>query len=129
MVAFIRTTLNFHIACFRNLIKDQPLKLTFCSQPKSKFCTTIIEHFAYWSFPLGLFKKLSTLDPKKFCTVSFQKLVFFVSLYPEFLKKTKKWKNVDFWSILAVTPKTKSQTLKFFFEKDKKPLIDRFHHL
>ena len=46
-----------------------------------------------------------------------------------FYKKNKEMKNVDFWSILAVTPKTKSQTLKFFFEKDKKPLIDRFHYL
>ena len=40
----------------------------------------------------GLFEKWSTLAPKKFYDIPFQKLVFWVSLYPEFLeeKKTKK---------------------------------------
>ena len=51
----------------------------------------------------SLFEKWSTLDPKKFYAIPFQKLVFLVSLYPEFLeKKNKEIKKVDFWSILAV---------------------------
>ena len=51
----------------------------------------------------GLFEKWSTLDPKKFYAIPFQKLVFLISLYPEFLeKKQRNKKNVDFWSILAV---------------------------
>ena len=48
-------------------------------------------------------KNGQTLDPKKFYAIPFQKLVFLVSLYPEFLeKKNKEIKKVDFWSILAV---------------------------
>ena len=51
----------------------------------------------------GLFEKWSTLDAKKFYAIPLQKLVFLVSLYPEFLeKKNKEIKKVDFWSILAV---------------------------
>ena len=40
----------------------------------------------------GLFEKWSILASKKFYDIPFQKLVFWVSLYPEFLeeKKTKK---------------------------------------
>ena len=38
----------------------------------------------------GLFEKWSALDPKKFYATSFQKLVFLVSLYPEFLEKKNK---------------------------------------
>ena len=40
---------------------------------------------------LGLFEKWSTLDPKNSFAIPFQKFVFLVSSYPEFLeKKTKK---------------------------------------
>ena len=39
--------------------------------------------------------------PKKFYAIPFQKLVFLVSLYPEFLEK-KQIKKVDFCSILAI---------------------------
>ena len=39
---------------------------------------------------VGLSEKWSTLDPKNFYAITFQKLVFLVSLYPEFLgKKTE----------------------------------------
>ena len=52
---------------------------------------------------VGLFDKWSKLDPKFFYAIPFQKLVFLISLYPEFLeKKQRNKKNVDFWSILAV---------------------------
>ena len=51
----------------------------------------------------GLFEKWSTLDPKKFYAIPFQKLVFLISLYPEFLeKKQRNTKKVDFWSVLGV---------------------------
>ena len=52
----------------------------------------------------SLFEKWSTLDPKHFYAIPFQKLVFLVSLYPEFLEKKKrnKTKLVKFWSILGV---------------------------
>ena len=36
---------------------------------------------------MGLFGKWLTLDPKSFYAIPFRKLVFFVSLYPEFLEK------------------------------------------
>ena len=50
----------------------------------------------------GVFEKWSTLDPKNFYTMSFQKLVFLISIYPECLeKKQRNKKKVDFWSILA----------------------------
>ena len=39
---------------------------------------------------MGLFEKWSTLDPKKFYAIPFQKLLFLVSLYPEFLEKKNK---------------------------------------
>ena len=49
---------------------------------------------AIWAFSLkiqGLFQKWSTLDPKNFYAIPFQKLVFLISFYPEFLEKhTKK---------------------------------------
>ena len=52
---------------------------------------------------MGLFKKWLTLDPENFYAIPFQKLVFLISLYPEFLeKKQGNKKKVDFWSILAV---------------------------
>ena len=35
----------------------------------------------------GLFEKWSTLDAKDFYAIPFQKLVFLISLYPEFLEK------------------------------------------
>ena len=38
----------------------------------------------------GLFQKWSTLDPKKFYAILFQKLVFLVSLYPELLEEKNK---------------------------------------
>ena len=51
----------------------------------------------------GLFEKWSTLDPKNFYAIPFQKLVLLISLYPEFLeKKQRNKKIVDFWSILGV---------------------------
>ena len=51
----------------------------------------------------GLFEKWLILDPKKFYAIPFQKSVFLISLYPEFLeeKKQRNKKKVDFWSILA----------------------------
>ena len=40
--------------------------------------------------------------PKKFDAIALQKLVFLVSLYPEYLEKNKEIKSkVDFWSIVA----------------------------
>ena len=52
---------------------------------------------------VGLFEKWSTLDPKNFYAIPFQKVVFLISLYPELLgKKNKEIKKVDFWSIVAV---------------------------
>ena len=46
---------------------------------------------------VGLFDKWSKLDPKFFYAIPFQKLVFLISLYPEFLgKKNKEIKKVDF---------------------------------
>ena len=41
----------------------------------------------------GLFEKWSTLDPKHSNAIPFQKLVFLISLYPEFLEKKKKYKK------------------------------------
>ena len=38
---------------------------------------------------LGLFQKWLTLDPKKFYAISSEKLVFLISLYPEFLEKER----------------------------------------
>ena len=35
-------------------------------------------------------KNGQTLDPKKFYAIPFQKLVFLISLYPEFLEKKNK---------------------------------------
>ena len=51
-----------------------------------------------------LFEKWSILDPKKVDAIPFQKLVFLISLYPEFLekKKQRKKQKVVFWSILAI---------------------------
>ena len=40
-----------------------------------------------------LFEKWSTLDPKKVYAIPFQKLVFLISLYPEFFGKKNKEKN------------------------------------
>ena len=70
---------------------------------------TNIEHslwilllYSLWIYQ-GLFEKWSTLDSKKFYAILFQKLVFLISLYPEFLeKKNKEIKKSWFWSILAV---------------------------
>ena len=42
---------------------------------------------------MGLLEKWSTLDPKSFYAISFQKLVFLISLYPEFLEKNKEIKK------------------------------------
>ena len=39
---------------------------------------------------VGLFEKWSTLDPKSFYAIPFQKLVFLISLYPVFLEKNKR---------------------------------------
>ena len=39
---------------------------------------------------MGMFEKWSTLDPKVFCVIPFQKLVFLVSVYPEFWEKKNK---------------------------------------
>ena len=51
----------------------------------------------------SLFEKWSTLDPKNFYAIPFQKLVFLISLYPEFLEKNQRnKKKVDFWSILPI---------------------------
>ena len=41
-------------------------------------------------------KNGQTLDPKKFYAIPFQKLVFLISLYPEFLEKTKEIKKLIF---------------------------------
>ena len=42
---------------------------------------------------VGLSENWSTLDPKNFYAIPFQKLVFLISLYPEFLEKKKKYKK------------------------------------
>ena len=42
------------------------------------------------SSAVGLVSKWSTLDPKGFHAIPFQKLVFLISLYPEFLEKKPK---------------------------------------
>ena len=36
---------------------------------------------------MSLFEKWSILDPKTFYAIPFQKLMFLVSVYPEFLEK------------------------------------------
>ena len=41
----------------------------------------------------GLFEKWSTLDPKIFYAIPFQKLLFLISLYSEFLEKKKRNKK------------------------------------
>ena len=41
----------------------------------------------------GLFEKWPTLDPKSFYAIPFQKLVFLISLYPEFLEKNQRNKK------------------------------------
>ena len=52
---------NFWTCALRRIMRDNPL--------------------------MGLFGKWLTLDPKSFYAIPFRKLVFFVSLYPEFLEK------------------------------------------
>ena len=42
---------------------------------------------------VGLFGEWSTLDPENFCAIPFQKLVFLISLYPEFLEKNQRNKK------------------------------------
>ena len=42
---------------------------------------------------MGLFEKWSTLDSKHFYAIPFQKFVFLVSLYPEFLEKKNRNKK------------------------------------
>ena len=37
-----------------------------------------------------LFEKWSTFDPKNFYAIPFQKLVFLISFYPEYLEKKAK---------------------------------------
>ena len=37
----------------------------------------------FCSVSVGLYEKWSTIDPKYFHAIAFQKLVFLVSLYPE----------------------------------------------
>ena len=55
------------------------------------------------SSQMDFIEKWSTLDPKNFYAIPFQKLVFLICLYPELLEnKTNKYKQVDFWSILGV---------------------------
>ena len=47
--------------------------------------------------------KIVNIWPKNIYVVPFQKLVFLISLYPEFLEKNQRnKKKVDFWSIRAV---------------------------
>ena len=48
---------------------------------------------------LGLSEKWSTLDPKHFYAIPFQKLVFLISLYPEFLEK--KPKEIKSWFLVS----------------------------
>ena len=45
--------------------------------------------YSLWIYQ-GLFEKWSTLDPKKFYPILLQKLVFLISLYPEFFEKKNK---------------------------------------
>ena len=61
-------------------------------------------HRVQYQKKLDFFEKWLTFDQKKFYAIPFLKLVFLVSIYPQFLenKKTKKEKKVDFRSILAV---------------------------
>ena len=42
---------------------------------------------------MGLFEKWSTLDPQNIYAIPFQKLLFLVSLYPEFLEKNQRNKK------------------------------------
>ena len=52
-----------------------------------KFLGVLIGVLISWY--TGLFQKWSTLDPNNFYAIPFQKLVFLVSLHPEFLEKKK----------------------------------------
>ena len=45
-------------------------------------------------------KNGQTLDPKKFYAIPFQKLVFLISLYPQFSEKNQRNEKL-LWSILA----------------------------
>ena len=49
-----------------------------------------------------MFEKWSTLDPKNVYAIPFQKLVFLVSLSPEFLEKKQRNKKVTFGQFLVV---------------------------
>ena len=49
-----------------------------------------------------MFEKWSTLDPKHVYAIPFQKLVFLVSLSPEFLEKKQRNKKVIFGQFLVV---------------------------
>ena len=49
--------------------------------------------FPFATLVKQLFEKWSILDPKKVDAIPFQKLVFLISLYPEFLEKKNKEKN------------------------------------
>ena len=53
----------------------------------------IVSYVAILLFILGLFEKWPTLDPPNFYAIPFQKLVFLISLYPEFLEKNQRNKK------------------------------------
>ena len=54
--------------------------------------TSVQNDFRFYLY-VGLFEKWSTLDPKNFYAIPFQKLVFLISLYPEFLEKNQRNKK------------------------------------
>ena len=65
-------------------------------------------HHLLYQLYLDVFKSyfqcldMGLLDPKHFCGIPFQNLVFLVSLYPEFLEKKKQRneREVDFQKLL-----------------------------
>ena len=65
-----------------NYIQKISVQMLFC-----EFCKILKNSY------LSLFEKWSTIDPKKFYVIPFQKLVFLISLYPEFLEKRQRNKK------------------------------------
>ena len=51
---------------------------------------------------MGLFEKGSTLDPKTFYAIAFQKLVFLISLYPEFYEIKKEIKEIKIIKVIML---------------------------
>ena len=62
-------------------------RITSRGNQATKFFNNLLSNFIQI---VGLFEKWSTLDPKYFYVIPFQKLVFLISLYPEFLEKNQR---------------------------------------